>query len=82
MPQGKTYQEFLPNTLVANLSFWKRSPKLYSKKHTVRFNRKDRDMLVLMMYAFSLTSPPYDWNLWIYNGNVFSIKKFITMLEK
>ena len=36
---------------------------------------KDTDILVLMVYAFALTSPPYDWYLQIDNGKTVSTKK-------
>ena len=36
---------------------------------------KDTDILILMVYAFALTSPPYDWYLQIDNGKIVSIKK-------
>ena len=37
---------------------------------------KDTDILDLMVYAFAITSPPYD------NNKIFSIKKIIKILEK
>ena len=36
---------------------------------------KDKDILILMVYAFALTSPPYDWYLQIDNGKIVSVKK-------
>ena len=36
---------------------------------------KDTDTLILMVYAFALTSPPYDWYLQIDNGKIVSVKK-------
>ena len=35
---------------------------------------KDTDILILMVYAFALTSPPYDWYLQIDHGKIVSIK--------
>ena len=36
---------------------------------------KDIDILILMVYAFALTSPPYGWYLQIDNGKIVSVKK-------
>ena len=36
---------------------------------------KDTDVLILMVYAFALTSPPCDWYLQIENGMIISVKK-------
>ena len=36
---------------------------------------KDTDILILMVYAFALTSPPYDWYLQIDNGKIVSVEK-------
>ena len=36
---------------------------------------KDTDILILMVYAFALTSPSYDWYLQIDNGKIVSVKK-------
>ena len=43
---------------------------------------KDTDILILMMYAFVLTSPPYDWYLQIDNGKIVSVKKIYKNLGK
>ena len=40
---------------------------------------KDTDISILMVYAFALTSPPYDWYLQIDNDMIASVKK---VLEK
>ena len=40
------------------------------------------DILILMVYAFALTSPPYDWYLQIDNGKIVSVKKVYKILEK
>ena len=36
---------------------------------------KDRDILILMVYAFALTSAPYDWYLHVDNGKIVSVEK-------
>ena len=43
---------------------------------------KDTDILVLMGYAFALTSQSYDWYLQIDNRKIVSVKKYIKILEK
>ena len=43
---------------------------------------KDTDILILMVYAFALTSQSYDWYLQIDNRKIVSIKKHIKILEK
>ena len=42
---------------------------------------KDTYILILMAYAFALTSPPYSWYLQVANGKIVSIKKIIKILE-
>ena len=36
---------------------------------------KDTDILIIMVYAFAITSPPYDWYLQIDKRKIVSIKK-------
>ena len=42
---------------------------------TVLVKAKDTDVLILLVYAFALTSPPYDWYLQIENGMIISVSK-------
>ena len=42
---------------------------------------KDTDILILMVYAFSLTSS-YDWYLQIDNGKIVSVKKIYQNFRK
>ena len=57
---------------------------LYCSKSSkpVLVKAKDTDILILMMYAFVLTSPPYDWYLQIDNGKIVSVKKIYKNLGK
>ena len=58
------------------------APHCSESSKPVLVKAKDTDILVLMVYAFALTSPPYDWYLQIDNGKIVSAKKFIKILEK
>ena len=39
-------------------------------------------VLILMVYAFAITFPPYDWYLQIDNGKIVSIKKIYQVFGK
>ena len=42
---------------------------------------KDTYILILMAYAFALTSPPYSWYPQVARGKIVIIKKIIKILE-
>ena len=44
------------------------------RSNPVLVKAKDIDILILMVYAFALTSPPYDCYLQIGNGKIVSVK--------
>ena len=51
------------------------APHCSESSKPVLVKAKDTDILVLMVYAFALTSPPYDWYLQIDNGKIVSVEK-------
>ena len=53
-----------------------------SEKSKAVFVKAKDTVLILMVYAFAITFPPYDWYLQIDNGKIASIKKIYQVFGK
>ena len=84
MPQGKNYQKTVLISHSQQQSLFTSNQEeadtrialhCSESSNPVLVKAKDTDILILMVYAFALTSPPYDWYLQIDNGKIVSVKK-------
>ena len=58
------------------------APHCSESSKPVLVKAKDTDILILMMYAFSVASPPYDWCLQTDNGKIVTVEKIYQNVGK